>query len=124
MALTLIAPMPYENMPYEQELEARRLAIRERQYREREARKNEMYKGVRMYKEDGDMYSKEYCDLKKQEIQERIDTLKIELAHCETIIKEKWKGYIRSAQKERRELKDSINTLILSKQPWFNGGIW
>jgi hypothetical protein len=117
MALALINPV-WMNV------EQVRERVQERLDREREARMNEMYKGVPKYKQDGGGFTDEYCDLRIAENNEKIAQLKTEIAHRDKIIFEKWKGYIRSAQKERREMREQIDSLRRKNMVLNNNGIW
>lgn len=119
MALALINPV----WTVEQQQE-RRARVQQGLAAEHEARMNETYKGVRKYKENGGGFTDEYCDLRIAENNEKIAELKTEIAHRDKIIFEKWKGYIRSAQKERREMREQIDSLRRKNMVLNNNGIW
>ena len=68
-------------------------------------------------------HSREYCDSKLKEIEDKIDVLKAEYKINHLYIKEKVTGLIRKSQGRNKEIRDEIWGLNVSKWHWYNGGV-
>jgi hypothetical protein len=62
--------------------------------------------------------------VKLKEIQDEIDALKVEYAENKVLIKNKVKGKIRSSQSRNKKIRERIEHLHITRQPYYNGGIW
>ena len=70
------------------------------------------------------MPTMEECKAKRDEIDRKINELRAQKEINKTIIKDKQKGKIRSAQRENNEIREEIQRLQRQREVWLNGGVW
>jgi hypothetical protein len=83
----------------------------------------QMYKGVRV-RDENKRYTKEYCDIKKEEYFEKRSEMMAEYETLKRIAELRLPGRIREHKKAVQEKKEEIKMWQLTNDHWFNGGVF